>query len=76
MLIILPNALMLPTVCSCEARLCRTHKHAAVALYVLCNSDHVSGDMMLLTTDICSHSLRQIILLFYSYFTLEISISN
>jgi len=67
---------LLPTVCSREAPLCCLHDHVAVALYVLCNCDHVSGDIMLLKTDICLHSLRQFILQLYSYFTLEILISN
>ena len=76
MFIIGPFALRLPTVCSCEVPLCSLHEHVAVALYVLCNCDYVSGDITLLTTDICSQSLRQIVLQSYSYFMLEISISN
>jgi hypothetical protein len=76
MFIIRPFALRFPTVCSCEAPLFCLHEHDAVALYVLCNCDYVSGDITLLTTDICSQSLRQIILQSYPYSMLEISISN
>jgi len=71
MFIILPFALRLPTVSYCEAPLCCLNKHTAVALYVLCNCDHISGDMMLLTVDICSNPIPHNILLPYCYFTLE-----
>jgi hypothetical protein len=48
-----PICVEAPSVCSCGAPLFCLHEHAAVALCVLCNYDHFSGDIMLLTTDIC-----------------------